>query len=59
MKYYAYLQNENGIVFNKFWFRSRHNTLSMDKVLEEAEQIADERNYYYDNIFVGRKNNEY
>ena len=55
MKYYAYLQNENGIVFNKFWFRGQYNTLSMDKVLKEAEQIADERNYYYDNIFVGRK----
>ena len=56
MKYMAYMQDKEGNCIDWFWFRSQHNTLSMDKVLESAENIANERDYYYDNIFVGRKN---
>ena len=55
MKYYAYLKDKDHNLVNKFWFRSQFNTLDMDKVLEKAKSIADQKNYQYQNISVGVK----
>ena len=49
-EYIVYDSIENKELFR---FRSRYNTLGMDKVLEEAKDIADKNNYGDKDIFVG------
>ncbi len=52
MKYVAILTDSGYNTLNEFWFRSQYNTLDMDKVWQQAKEIADENDYEYDNLHI-------